>query len=343
MLLALGAALDLDIRVIDIVGAYLNRELQEEIYMRQPPMYENGQPVACCLRRTLYGLKQSGCEWNLKLDAAFAALGFTRLLSDQCVYLRAAADHLALVAVHVDDMTTLTSSPADSDALANELESHFELSKLGDIRQVVGLEVERDRAHGTLMLRQAQYIVRVLEHFGMTNANPVDTPLDANVHLVHHDGPKDPDARSLYQAIVGSLMYAVLSTRTDIAHAIQQLSQYSSNPGPVHLTAAKHVLRYLKGTPDFGLTYRRTDTLEPFGYSDADWVNDLDDRKSISGQVFYLAGVPITWASRKQRTVTKSSMEAEYMAASATASKIVWLRTLLNQAWHGASSLTTRA
>ncbi|KAL1937083.1 hypothetical protein VTO73DRAFT_15123 [Trametes versicolor] len=281
-LLAIGAALDLDICVIDIVSAYLNGELQEEIYMQQPPMYENGHPVACCLRRTLYGLKQSGREWNLKLDAVFATLGFTRLLSDQCVYLRAAADHLALVAAHVDDMTTLTSSPADSDTLADKLESHFELSKLSDIRQVVGLEVEHNRTHGTLTLRQAQYIVRVLERFSMANANPIDTPLDANVHLVCHDGPEDPDARSLYQAIVGSLMYAALGTRPDIAHAAQQLSQYSSNPGPVHLTVAKRILRYLKGAPDFGLTYRRADTLEPFGFSDADWANDLDDRKSIS-------------------------------------------------------------
>lgn len=192
--------LDLDIHVIDVVSVYLNGELQEEIYMRQPPMYENGQPATCRLHRTLYGLKQSGSEWNLKLDTAFVTLGFTRLLSDQCVYRHATTDHLALVAVHVDDMTMLTSSPADSDTLTDKLEAHFELSKLGNIRQVVGLEVDRDRTHGTLMLRQAQYIAHVLEHFGMALVNPVNMPLDVNVHLVRHDGPKDPSARSLYQA-----------------------------------------------------------------------------------------------------------------------------------------------
>lgn len=144
-------------------------------------------------------------------------------------------------------------------------------------------------------------------------------------------------------SIVGSLMYATLGTRPDIAHAVQQLSQYSSNPGPMHLTAAKHVLCYLKGAPDFGLMYRRANTLEPFSYSNTNQANDFDDRKSILGQVFHLAGAPITWASRKQCTVTKSSMEAEYMTASAAASEIAWLRRLLNQAWHGASSSTTRA
>lgn len=258
--------LDLDIHVIDVVSVYLNGELQEEIYVQQPPMCENGQSATCHLHRTLYGLKQSGSEWNLKLDAAFVALGFTCLLSDQCVYCHATTDHLALVAVHVDDMTMLTSSPADSDTLTDKLEAHFELSKLGNIRQVVGLEVDHDRAHGTLMLRQAQYIAHVLEHFGMALVNPI-----------------------------------------------------------------------------IGLTYRRADTLEPFSYSNTDQANGLNDCKLILGQVFHFAGTPITWASRKQRTVTKSSMEATYMAASAAASKIAWLRTLLNQAWHGASSSTTRA
>lgn len=138
-------------------------------------------------------------------------------------------------------------------------------------------------------------------------------------------------------------MYAALRTHPDIVHAVQQLSQYSRNPGPVHLTATKHVLRYLKGAPDFGLTYCRADALEPFSYSNTDQANDLNDCKLILGQVFHLAGTPITWASRKQRTITKSSMEAEYMAASAAASEIAWLRMLLNEAWHGASSSTTRA
>ncbi|KAL1936899.1 hypothetical protein VTO73DRAFT_4836 [Trametes versicolor] len=331
--------LDLDIHVIDVVSVYLNGELQEEIYMRQPPMCENGQPATCHLHRTLYGLKQLGSEWNLKLDAAFVALGFTRLLSDQCVYRHATTNHLALVAVHVDDMTMLTSSPADSDTLTDKLEAHFELSKLGNIHQVVGLEVDRNRAHGTLMLRQAQYIAHVLEHFGMALVNPVNMPLDVNVHLVRHDGPEDPSAQSLYQA---SWVTHVRRTWHAPGHRARRPAAQPvfEKPWP---RAAKHVLCYLKGAPGFGLTYRRADTLEPFSYSNTDQANGLNDRKLILGQVFHLAGTPITWASRKQHINTKSSMEAAYMAASAAASKIAWLRTLLNQAWHGASSSTTRA
>ncbi len=335
ILIALGVILGLDIQVADFVGAYLNGHLQEEIYMRQPPMYDNGRGQVWRLRRTLYGLKQSGREWNTELDEKFNKLGFKRLVSDQCVYLRTQPPKFWIVGVHVDDMMSLSRCTADTDALYVELGQYFELTKLGPLRQMVGLEAERDTRAQTLTIRQSQFIDRILARFGMTDANPVDTPLDPNVRLCANDGPEDPVLRSLYQAIVGSLMYAAIGTRVDIAHAVQQLSQYSSNPSPVHLTAAKRVLRYLKGTRSLGITYHahadRELPLEPIGYSDADWGNDLDDRKSISGQVFLLAGAPITWSSRKQRTVAKSSMEAEYMAASAAASEVAWLRTLLTE------------
>ncbi|KAJ2985252.1 hypothetical protein NUW54_g10210 [Trametes sanguinea] len=335
-LLAVGTVLNLDIQVVDIVGAYLNGRLREEIYMRQPPMYENGRPEVCHLNRTLYGLKQSGREWNIELDNAFKSLGFTRLMSDQCVYLRTRDSDLAIVAVHVDDMTMLTSSAETTTSIKREISAHFEISDLGPIRQVVGLEVVRDHNAGTTILKQTQYIDRILARFGMSDAKPVDTPLDPNVHLRAHDGPRGPDARTHYQAIVGSLMYAALGTRPDISHAVQQLSQYSSNPSTTHLTAAKRVLRYLKGSRNLGITYHRPPEgpaapLEPVGYSDADWGNDLDDRRSIAGQIFFLAGGPISWSSRKQRTVAKSSMEAEYMAASTATSEIAWLRALLTE------------
>ena len=332
ILLALGTTLKLDMQVVDVIGAYLNGHLRQEIYMRQPPMYENGRPDACRFLRTLYGLKQSGREWNTELDASFAKLGFKRLISDQCIYLRTSGDKIWIIGCHVDDMLTLASSPAELDALHRELAEHFEISKLGQVRQIVGIEVDRDRHTGTLTIRQTQYFDRLLTRFGMTDANPVDTPLDPNVRLRTHDATADPDARAHYQSIVSSLMYAAMGTRPDIAHAVQQLSQYASNPGPAHLTAAKRVLHYIKGTRTLGIMYHgRANQIEPIGYSDVDWGNNLDDRKSISRQVFLLAGAPVTWSSRKQRTVAKSTMEAEYMAASAAASEATWLWSLLSE------------
>ena len=332
ILLAIGTALNLDMQVVDIVGAYLNGHLREELYMRQPPMYDDHSGRVCHLIRTLYGLKQSGREWNHELDAAFLKIGFTRLVSDQCVYIRRDGDCVWIVGVHVDDMLTLTPSSQHTTALHAELKKHFDLSKLGDVHQLVGLEVTRDRDAGTLTIRQTSYIDRILARFGMTDCNPVTTPLDPNERLRIHDGPEDAQLRMQYQAIVGSLMYAALGSRPDIAHAVQQLSQFSSNPSPAHSTAAKRVLRYLKGTRTLGIVYYDDNTPpEPIGYSDADWANNPDDRKSIGGQIFFVAGGAVTWSSRKQRTVAKSSMEAEYMAASASASEIKWLRTFFSE------------
>ena len=229
-------------------------------------------------------------------------------------------------------MLTLTPSSQHTTALHAELEKHFDLSKLGDVHQLVGLEVTRDRDAGTLTIHQTSYIDRILARFGMTDCNPVTTPLDPNEQLRIHDGPEDTQLRMQYQAIVGSLMYAALGSRPDIAHAVQQLSQFSSNPSPAHSTAAKRVLRYLKGTRTLGIIYYNNNTPpEPIGYSDADWANNPDNRKSIGGQIFFVAGGAVTWSSRKQRTVAKSSMEAEYMAASASASEIKWLRTFFSE------------
>ena len=132
-LLAIGTALNLDIQIVDIVGAYLNGKLREEIYMRQPPMYENDSTAVCRLIRTLYRLKQSGREWNAELDGTFAKLGFTRLLSDQCVYLRTHRSTIWIIAVHVDDMVLLTPSIEITAQLHHELEQHFEVSNLGPI------------------------------------------------------------------------------------------------------------------------------------------------------------------------------------------------------------------
>ena len=189
-----------------------------------------------------------------------------------------------IIAVHVDDMVLLTPSTEITAQLHHELKRHFEVSNLGPIRQVVGLEVTRDRAAHTLTLRQSQYIDRILQRFGMADANGIHTPADAHIRLqcMPDDTALQANApdRMLYQAIVGSLMYAAIGTRPDIAYAVQQLSQFAANPTAEHFTAAKRVLWYLKATRDLGIVYQ-TDTADTMpmvtAYSDADWGNHVDD------------------------------------------------------------------
>src|ERR1700678_3451436 len=211
--------------------------------------------------------------------------------------------------------------------LKGELRKEFTITDLGELKQIVGLEVTRDEETGTMKISQSQYISKILERFGMSKSHPVHMPLDPNIKLIktpedeHHDIPE-------YGAAIGSLMYAAIGTRPDIAFAVQTLSQFTSNPNPTHWTAVKRVFRYLNGSRDLGIIYRTGGAIEPYAYSDADWGSNQNDRKSISGNVFMMAGGPIFWTSKKQPTIALSSMEAEYMATSLITRSAIWLRTL---------------
>lgn len=196
--------------------------------------------------------------------------------------------------VHVDDMGILASSPEVMAVAKKEITMKFEISDLGELKQIVGLEVTGDRAKGTMKLSQSRYIERIVERFGMMNSHAVRMPMDPNVGLLKTPEDVQYDL-PLYSSIVGSVMYAALGTRPDIVFAVQNLSQFLSNPSPVHFTAAKRLLRYLNATKYFGITYSKTSSLEVEGYVDADWAGNPDDRRSITGYVFLLANAPVTW------------------------------------------------
>jgi hypothetical protein len=195
-LLAIAAIYGLVAHVVDVVGAYLNGELKEQIYMKQIPGYEDGTDSVLLLQKTLYGLRQSGRVWNEKLNKAFIQFGFTRLFSDQCVYIRHIRNNVVMIGVHVDDMIILAS---DDEALAEfkrEFGQRFDITDLGELKQIVGFEVQRDLKKNTINLTQTQYVGRILDRFGMSQSTPVKMPLDPNVKLTrtpegeHHEIPQ---------------------------------------------------------------------------------------------------------------------------------------------------------
>ena len=327
LLIALATKLDLLIHVVDVVGAYLNGTLKETIYMIQPPDYDDGTGRVCQLLRPLYGLKQAGRAWNEELNEKFLEMGFTRLFSDQCIYICHQDQNLAIASVHIDDITILGSDISAIEQTKSDLKKHFTITDLGEAKQVVGLELERDLGEGTLKISQKQYIKRILEKFGMADSHPVSTPLDPNVKLIRTPETKNYDIPE-YRSSIGSLTYVAIGTRPDISYAIQHLSQFMSNLAPAHWTAVKRVFRYLNGTRDLGVIYSKEGEVEPLAYSDADWGSDANDRKSISGYIFQMSAGPISWQSKKQPTIALSSMEAEYMAESLTARQVIWLRSL---------------
>ncbi|KAJ3479322.1 hypothetical protein NLI96_g9143 [Meripilus lineatus] len=327
-LLALAAHLDLEVHQMDVVGAYLNSDLDEEIFMRQPPGFEDGFPRVCRLQKAIYGLKQAGRAWNLKFNHIFVdVLSYKRIHPDYCVYIKHFdGSNFIIVIIHVDDMALLGNSADTISRAKSEITPLLKISDLGEIKSFVGLKITRDRAARTITISQPHYIDTILARFHMESSHPVSTPLDPHVKFVAGDTPPDSDIP--YQAAIGSLMYAAVATRPDIAFAVQTLSQFNTRYSNTHWTAVKHVLRYLKGTRDLGITYGTGD-LTLFGYSDADWAQNISDRRSISGFAFLLAGGAISWSSKKQATVALSTMEAEYLALAHASKEALWLRSLL--------------
>ncbi len=243
-----------------------------------------------------------------------------------------------IVPVFVDDMTLVAKSKATIDNVISQLEQHFKLRRLGGIEHLLGVKVERDRAKRTIHLSQRQYILSMLERYGMADCSPVSTPMNPGVTLSEEQCPKTPEEkeemRSIpYIAAVGSLIYCALATRPDVAYEVGLFARYNSNPGKAHWAAVKHLFRYLKGTMDYKLTLSPdTSTSEMFlGYSDADHGGDKDNGYSTGAYVVKMGNGTVSWRSKLQDVVTNSTTEAEYIAAYHGGQELLFFHNLLTE------------
>ena len=327
--------LDFEIHQMDFKTAYLNSSLNETIFMRLP----DGRIVR--LLKALYGLKQSGREWYLNIDRKLRQLGFQRARSDYGVYL---GKNGIIIILYVDDILIRCTkgNPAIKE-LKKILSAEFSIEDMGDLLSTggtyLGIEISRI---GTVVIRiqQTRYIKDILQRFGMHNSKPVATPIESGIQLSASDSENEKPTvdKTEYQAAVGSLMYAMLGTRPDLAYAVGLVSQFASNPSQQHWKAVKRIFRYLRGTTDFGITYGETPhglkQPELIGYSDADWASS-HDRKSTGGFIFGLGGTllngAITWSSKRQSTVALSSTESEYMAVTQAVKEALWLQRLFGE------------
>ena len=338
-LLALAAQYGLEVHQMDVKTAFLNGDLEEEIYMEQPEGFvvSGKEKLVCKLQRSLYGLKQAPRAWYQRLDDYFLKEGFERTSTDHSVYVKRNDLVTMIVAIWVDDLVLVCKDLAVLLQFKSSIAKVFEMKDLGEVAHLLGIQVVRDRGAKSITLSQTNYLSVVLERFNMQDCNGTTIPLDPNLKLSRGDEPKsieEGDAMSLvpYRQAIGSIMYAMVSTRPDLGVAIGRLSQFMQNPGLAHWTAVKRVLRYLKHSLSAKLHYQCVEdggTL--YGYCDSDWGGDVDSRRSTSGYAFMLAGGCISWCSKKQATVALSSTEAEYMAATQAAKEATWLRTFLKE------------
>jgi len=334
VLLALVAENDWELHSMDVKTAFLNGELEEEVYMECPEgIKDDEQPDSVCrLVKAIYGLRQSPRAWYQKIHTFFTDHAFIRSTQDYSLYIHYGRKVIALV--YVDDLVLAAAKIEDISWIKTTLAQAFEMTDLGKLKVFLGLEIRRDRSQLLLSISQQRYIDRILERHGMQDSRPSLTPLDPNTRLrsdpIGESSLHDTQHISLevYQSAVGSLMYAMLGTRPDIAYSVGLVSQFSHTPEPAHWIAVKRIFRYLVATRHYVLQYGLNNNTG--GYSDADWGAG-HDRKSIGGFVFLMDGGAISWASKKQSSIALSTTEAEYMAMTQATKEIMWLRILLDE------------
>jgi hypothetical protein len=313
--------------------------LEEDIYMVQPEGFvEPGKEhLVCHLKKSLYGLKQRPHQWYQKLHETFLDLGFKRCPSDNSIWVWAKDSVKVIIPVYVDDLTLACNNLAALTALKAQLQSKFAMRDLGELNYILGLEVHRNRPNRKIWLSQHKHTLDILQRFHHEHCRPVITPLDPGITLSKAiDMPqeeKDFMQSVPYLSAVGSLMYLAIGTRPDIAYAVSLLSRFNACPGKVHWNAVQHVFRYLKGTLDFRLELGASPsggvTLSVF--SDSDYAGDTSKALSTTGYVSFIGSSCVSWSSRRQDVVAKSTTEAELYAANAGASDGTWMTQLLEE------------
>jgi hypothetical protein len=245
-------------------------------------------------------------------------------------------DQRMYLVLYVDDIIIADNCPALRKSFKKELCRRYSMKDLGELRWCLGMRVRQDLQAGTVVLDQEKYVENVLKRFGFAECRPVSTPAVAGHRLTKEMCPATDEEKAAmagkpYASLFGSLMYAMVGTRPDIAFIVGCAGRYLSNPGDAHWDALKRVLRYLRGTKHLGIVFCRDAAPVLVGYSDADWSGDVDSSRSTTGYVFTVAGGAVSWNSRLQRSVALSSAEAEFMALCAAAQEMMYLKQLMEE------------
>ena len=302
----------------------MNGHLEEEVYMDAPPGIECNDKV-CKLKRALYGLKQSPRAWFGRFSNFMKRIGYKQSDADHTLFVKNQENKVTALIVYVDDMVVTGNDPQEMDNLQKILAKEFELKDLGNLKYFLGIEVARSKQG--ISMCQRKYVLDLLTETSMLNCRPVDTPIEMNHGLVIHPN-QVPTNKERYQRLVGKLIY-LSHTRPDIAYAVSVVSRFMHDPSKDHMKAVYRILRYLKSSPGKGLFFAKTQSREVSGYTDANWAGDRTDGKSTSGYFTFVGGNLVTWRSKKQKVVARSSAESEYRGMVHGVCELLWIKRIL--------------
>ena len=341
-LISLAVSEELDMRLMDVITAYLYGSIDSDIHMKIPEGFKLPEAVSTKprsmlsikLQRSLYGLKQSGRMWYNRLSKYLLKEGYVNNPICPCVFIKKSETGFAIIAVYVDDLN-LVGTPEELTKTAEYLKKEFEMKDLGKTKFCIGLQIEH--FPNGVLVHQSTYIKKILKRFNMDKAHPLSSPMVVRSLDVKNDpfrpcetgeellGPEVP-----YLSAIGALMYLANCTRPDISFSVNLLARYSSAPTRRHWKGIQHILRYLSGTTDMGLFYSNKSKEKLLGYADAGYLSDPHKARSQTGYVFNYNGTAISWRSVKQTMVATSSNHSEIIAIHEASRECIWLRSMIH-------------
>jgi hypothetical protein len=312
-ILALAASNDWSLHQMDVKNAFLHGDLKECIFMKPPPgLLSSPTSHVCKLRKSLYGLKQAPRAWFDKFRSTLLQFSFQQSKHDSSLFLRITELGIVILLVYVDDIVITGSDSTLLGKLKLHLSESFHMKDIDSLTYFLGLEVRRSSSG--ISLNQHKYASDLVALVGLRTTSMVDTPMELNVKLRKEEGDLLADP-SLYRKLVGSLVYLTI-TRPDISFAVQQVSQFLQTPRHLHLAVVRRIIRYIQGTSARDLFFPANTSSSLTAYSDADWAGCADTRRSITGWCVFLGNALISWKSKEQHRVSKSSTKSEYRAVS---------------------------
>ena len=329
VLFSIAANKEWPLHQFDVTNAFLHGELTKPIYREAPPGFGGdfkGHEV-CKLKKTLYGLKQSPRAWFGRFTEVMKKYGYRQSNSDHTLFHKKREGKITCLIIYVDDMILTGDDEEEIILLKKNLFTEFEMKDLGLLRYFLGIEVLRSKKG--IFINQRKYVLDLLAETGMLDCKPVETPMMQNHSLQQIEGSKLTN-QTRYQRLVGKLIY-LSHTRPDIAYAAGIVSQFMHKPQTDHWEAVLRIVRYLKGTPGYGILFEKHGHMEILGFTDADWAENPNGRKSTAGYLTFVGGNLVTWRSKKQKVVALSSADEEFRGIKSGLTEILWLRKLMTE------------